>query len=1154
MAEIRLTDAQRAVVNHRDGTLLVSAAAGSGKTRVLVDRVLRRIVEDGCNVDDFLMITFTQAAAAELRGKLIAAMSEALAEHPDRSGLQKQMSRVYLAQISTVHAFCAAVLREYAHQLGLPSDFTVCDEQEAETIRLRVMDGLLEKMYDGLDAASDVGAALDVLGAGRDEKRLRELILKVCAAIGCFPDPAARLEEFRQMLRADLRADAGETVWGDYLLREFRHYAGQCAESLREMCGQIAACDAVRKYLPTFRENLATVERLAAAESWEALHTCAPDFGRLAAIRNCAEPELQARLQAGRKTVIDGLRKRLGVFALSSAEALEDLRVSCPAILGLLHLTEEFCAAYRAEKLRRHCLDYNDLEHEMLRLLTAGGGTTSAARELSRKYTEIMVDEYQDTNAVQDAIFRAISRNEENLFFVGDVKQSIYRFRMADPTIFLKKYHAFPDADENLRQKSSRILLSDNFRSLPAVLSAANDVFALTMTERVGGLYYTASEALRANRNMPEFGEPAVELHCVELPRTEPPTERADAEAEFVAHRIAQMLHEGEPISDAEGLRPIRAEDIVILMRSVSGKAGSYIAALQRRGIECICGSDDIFGTEEIGFLTAFLQILDNPHQDIPLLAVLMSPVFGFSADDLAEARSACRKGDLWDALHETARGRAFCGQLDTYRTAARRKPLRELLEYLDECTALCTIYEARNGGARRSFDAFFALADAYESGGRFGLPGFIRYIRALEEKGFARENAGVGGAVRLMTVHKSKGLEFPVVFLADLCKGFNFTDANDSVLMDPELGIGCTLFDRQRGIAYPTLARNAIADRIKKESLSEEMRVLYVAMTRARERLVMTCCDRDLATKMARLAAELTVPPKQSQIESAGSLSDWILMTALTRTEAGKLFEAAGNPQLARVTDYPWRIEYHAELPAPPTQRQTAAVDVPTLPLRYVPYPHGTAVNMPTKLTATQLKGERIATLAEAPERPLHFPKPRFERGRRPLSPTERGTAIHLAMQYIRYSCCRDLAGVRRELERLREEKFLTAQQAEAVDAEKIVRLFSSELGRRILAVKEPIREFKFSVLEDAGRYDPTLRGETVLLQGVTDCCLPEPDGLVILDFKSDRIRAGEEAERAEYYRGQLEAYSRALSRIFECPVKERIVYFFATDTAVSL
>ena len=411
------------------------------------------------------------------------------------------------------------------------------------------------------------------------------------------------------------------------------------------------------------------------------------------------------------------------------------------------------------------------------------------------------------------------------------------------------------------------------------------------------------------------------------------------------------------------------------------------------------------------------------------------------------------------------------------------------------------------------------------------------------------------------MTIHSSKGLEFPVVFLADLCKSFNRTDSRANVLTDPVLGLGSNCYDPAARILCPTIARQAIARRLDQEAVSEEMRVLYVAMTRPQYRLIMTCCAARLTRRLESYAQGLSLPPDAALLEGADSLGDWILLAAMTRPEAGELFAAAGQPDCALQGGYPWRIQLHTAVQAAPAAGTAAsaapACEQPPEPRFLPPYGHAAAVTMPTKLTATQLKGreldnEAAEQTAQAPK--LHFPVPRFEEGRRALTAAERGTALHLAMQHLNYAACADESGLRSELERLGRQKFLTPQQLEAVDPERLRRFFASPLGQRVLQAPQVVREFKFSVLDDGANYDPALEGEEILLQGVTDCCLIELDGLVILDFKSDRLRPGAEHERAEYYRGQLDAYSRALSRIFELPVSERIVYFFATDTAVSL
>lgn len=1166
MPEIVLTKEQQAVVNDRGGALLVSAAAGSGKTKVLVDRVLSRVADPAqrCNVDDFLMITFTQAAAAELRGKLIAALSELLAQKPDDRHLQRQMSRVYLAQISTVHAFCGTLLREYAHVLELPADFRVCDEEEAAQLRMRALTDTLEDAYHSVGEVPKLAAALDMLGAGRDDRAIHGLILGLYSGVQCYADPSARVEALRKLLDVSACDDAGQTVWGEYLISEFQRYLTLCACSLRAACKMIEETPSLAPYLPTFNANVLSIEELAQETTWEGIRTKKFDSGRLSSIRKCDAPEKKDYVQELRKSIANGVRAAQEKFILPSETALADLKLSGSALEGLLLLVADFSERYRRSKLQRHVLDYNDLEHDTLRLLRSTNGITAAARELSQRYVEIMVDEYQDTNAVQDSIFSAISKDGRNLFFVGDVKQSIYRFRLADPGIFLKKYQEFVDYTEEREGEPRKILLSDNFRSHPAVLEAANAVFRLTMTERTGGLLYGDAEALHANRPNTDLGEPPVELHCIDMQNVpkQPPVERGEIEAEFVARRIEALLQDSV-IPEGEGLRAIRPDDIVILMRSPAKQGTYYLDALRRRGIAAVSGGDDLFSAEEIHFLIAFLRVIDNPRQDIPLLTVLLSPVFGFTAEDLAELRVQERSAELYDALCASQRATEFCALLNTLRELSQRVHLRELLEEISERTLLRAVYASRLEPLQcaRELDAFFALADRFEAAGRYSLNGFLRYLDALDEKNAAATEASAAGAVRLMSIHKSKGLEFPVVILADLCKGFNHTDARANVLSDSALGLGASVFDTRRRISYPTIAKSAISAHIDRENVSEEMRILYVAMTRAKYRLIMTCCDRNLVSRLKSISRDLEKPAPALLVESAACLADWVLMTALTRTEAGALFAAAGNSGCSEVQEMPWRITMNNGMNYLPEvmvaeERETANKFTPEL-FREMAYLHDSATSAPTKLTATQLKGRSLDEEAAEQTRPkelLHFERPRFAEGELPLSPTERGTAIHLAMQFVRYENCATLAGVRSELERLGTLKMLTVQQLAAVAPEKLLRFFTSELGDFVRRAPKVVREFKFSILEDAAIYDASLAGEKVLLQGVTDCCVLEPDGLTILDFKSDHIKSGEEARRAEIYRGQLDAYARALSRIFELPVKRRILYFFATDTALSV
>ena len=1153
MAKFDPTKEQKAVIRNQGGTLLVSAAAGSGKTMVLIERVLRIVQETQCDLDRFLMITFTKAAAAELRSKLIDRLSEALAQHPDDRHLQRQMSRVYLTQISTVHSFCESVLRDYAHMLDLPADFSVCDDQDAKKLSDRAMNQVLDAVYEQLDEASDTAAALAMFGAGQDDANLYDLIAALYQSLQSYCDPMVRLQKLRDDLDSSSYTDVSDTPWGAYLLSQFHSFLDRELERLHKLYA-LAQGD-LSKYLPGIRNSIDVVTALRQKTRWEEIRAFQVSFDKLNKITNCPDPELKEYVKNARNAVNARVNAWKKIFDLSSAESLEDLALSAKALRGLIDLTEAYARAFTEKKRRARVLDYNDLEHEMLRLARI----PSAASEIAGRYVQIMVDEYQDTNEIQDTIFRLISDNGQNLFFVGDVKQSIYGFRRADPTIFLEKYREYDDYNTAADGQPRKILLSDNFRSHPAILEAANDVFRLTMTEAVGGLRYGDAEALRPNRDATDMRSAPVELHCIhkESSAQAKPVSGVEVEADFVAARIRKMLDGSEMIPDGSGLRPIRADDIVILLRKMSsGRSEKYAAALERHGIKCVCDSENIFTTEEITILTALLQVIDNPHQDIPLLTVLMSPLFGCTANDLALAR-ANGYGDIYDIM----RGSEVGAVLDELRTAAQTCSLRRLLETADERLYIRTIFGAMENGAQRvqNINRLFAHADSYESSGRFGLSGFVTYLGQLEKKGIPADGVPVSGAVRMTTVHKSKGLEYPVVFLCDLFGEFSSQSTDGSVLINSTLGIASDVYVPERAVSYPTFAKTAVADRIKKECLSEEMRILYVAMTRPMYRLVMTCCSHRLNTKLTRIAKDLTIPAPDSLVEGVDSIGDWVLMTAMTHTEAGELFNVGGYPEERHVSEHPWAIRYYrsSQLEQENVQTEQAAEETQTVAYIPLQYSHKKAVGAPSKVTATQLKGRALdgEVSEETKAEPLKLPirKPQFSYGKRALTGAERGTAIHLAMQYLRYESCTDTDSVKKELDRLVEMRFLTPQQREAVPEEKILNFFRSGIGKRVLAADRVVREYKFSVLEDGGLVDPALAGEKILLQGVTDCCLIEDGKLTILDFKSDHIKPGQEGEKADFYRGQLDAYARALSKVFGLPVKERILYFFSTDTAIN-
>ena len=1179
MAEVTLTRDQQAAVDSRGSRLLISAAAGSGKTKVLVDRLLSYLCDekDPANVDEFLIITFTKAAAAELRSKISGALSERLARDPGNRHLQKQLSRIYLAKISTVDSFCGDVLREYAYRLDIPADFRVADGPECQELRQRAMDRVLEEAYGRLEEEPEIRQFLDTLGAGRNDGRVPEILTQVYDKIQCHPDPAAFLERCRKDCDLDGVDDPGKTIWGAYLMEDLREFLEESISRVEKLAVLAEQDESLApKAAPMLRDMVWKLRELLACGSWAEIHEKGvPSFLSMPAIRKPSDPDLRDRVRETKNRCAEELKEKLRPFVDGAEDVMEDLGRTGGASLGIFRLVEDFTEAFRREKDRRRVLDFGDLEHLTLGLLVGKtGAPTAVARELGSRFREVMVDEYQDSNAVQDAIYGALTGEKKNCFMVGDVKQSIYRFRMADPSIFLKKYETYASLEGAEPGRDRKILLSENFRSGGAVLSAVNDVFSCVMCPEVGGLYYGPGEALKEGIPHVPLGQPETELHCITYPRGRDGEgfSKYEYEADFAAERIQSLLTEECYIRDGGDLRRIRPQDIVILLRSPGTSGRYYVQALQKRGIPCAAGArEDILESTEIGVLLSLLRIIDNPRQDIPLTAALLSPLFGMTADRLAELRAKHKKAAVYDCLlaaadRQETDAAEFLRTLNGLRQAARRMTLAELVEEIFHRTRLDAVFGAMDQGEWRLWNLryFYQTAAGYEQSGRKELSQFLAYLDSLGDRGLTPEEGdSPRQAVTVMSIHKSKGLEFPVVILGNLSAAFNREDLNAPVLTDPELGVGCHVVDPERRIRYPSAAWRAIALRTRRENLSEELRLLYVAMTRARDRLIMLYTSSSLAGHLTDLARDAELPRCGYLSRRAGSMGDWVLIRALTRTESGALHAISQRPETVEVSGVPWLVEVHEgkireaaarEETAPDRQEEIPPETKERLAYRY---PHEAATQAASKLTATQMKGramdQEAAEDSPAPHRRSAPVYPDF-REKGPLRGKEAGTATHLAMQFLRYEPCGTEEGIRQELRRLVEEEYLTARQAEAVSVERILTFFQTELGKRLCRGEGVLREFKFSILTEAGELDPALRGERFLLQGVVDCCLMEEDGMTVLDFKTDRVEPGREGDWAAAYGPQVRTYGKALTRIFRKPVKRLYLYFFQTGALIEV
>lgn len=1154
MSAFSPTPAQRAAITSRGSAVLVSAGAGSGKTKVLTERLMSYLTDgsEPKDIDSFLVITFTRAAAGELRGRIMEELGRAIALRPADRHLRRQNALCRRAQISTIHGFCAALLRENSREAGVSPDFRILEDARAAAMKRAALEKILDASYADSTANPGFLELADTVGAGRDDRRLGELVLELYEKMQCHARPALWAGRMIEQLRS-AGGDAGDTVWGREILGSLRARAEYWAGEMEAMLGLMRAEPKIfAAYAPSFGETAESLRAFgrACTLGWDSARDALPiSVPKLGTLRASPDPALSDLVKNRRDACKNDCAKLNAAFAMSSERQLAGMALTHGAMEALLKLTVAFGEQYRADKRRASLLDYSDLEHLTAQLLTdENDAPTALARRVAERYTEIMVDEYQDVSRVQDTIFRAVSREGKNLFLVGDVKQSIYRFRLADPLIFTEKYNAFRDWEQAAPGEARRILLRENFRSRREIVDAANAVFSACMSERLGDVNYDDAAALRFAARY-EGARPKPELLLLAVPRAEEGEEtpdRIEREAELTARRIEALIRARTPVTVDGVERAAEWSDVAILLRTANSIGHVFRRALLRRGIPVSCAQGrDFFLSEEVAAVVSLLGVVDNPRQDIPLIAALRSPCFGFTADELSLIRAADRSLDFYGALclraREDEKSAAFLRRLESLRALAPDLGCAELVWQIVSDFDLLAICGAMDDGERRrgNLMELVSLSERFESTGYRGLHRFVLWLRRLGEKG--DEIGGAAGAgVRILSIHRAKGLEFPIVFLCGLARRFNQSDSAERVLVHPELGLGAKVTDLERRIEYPTLARSAIAERLRRETLSEEMRLLYVALTRPKEYLFMTAADRDPDKLLEKARLSSARPPEPERLASAPNPLSWLLAAVLADGER--------HIRLSVCEDAPDAQAAAGEGSGAEEDKLFRARLERNLSWRY---PHAEATALPSKITATELKDRAEAdseARSLAPGAGRSFRTPDFARGDRALSGAERGTATHLVLQHMDFSKTDSLETVRGEIERLRAARFLSDREAEAVDAQAIVRLFASPLGRRIRNAEHLRREFRFSLLCDAAELLGTGAGEKLLLQGVVDCLLEEDGALVVVDYKTDAVRSDAQlAERCRLYTPQLRAYAAAVQRIFARPVRECVLYFLS-------
>ncbi len=1160
MAAVKWTPQQESAIFDRGGTLLLSAAAGSGKTAVLTQRAVEMIADEAAGIaaDRLLIVTFTNAAAAELRTRLAAALDKKLAATPDSLYLKRQQLLLGRASICTVDSYCIDLLRRHADATYLPGDFTVIKEAEAAELSRQAMDEALESAYED----PDFRALSSLYGRARSDDTVVQMVQQLYDISRAMDDPEGWWSSLEKNYTV---TDPVATDWGRLLLQE----AGVLLEGvLARMDYAIELAEAVsglEKYagcLQTQRAAAGAMAAAVAAADWDAL--CAMlggmkfDLGRAA---SGTSEEAKGRIKNLRDAWKKQLEKMRDWFCADRQAFAAEAAICRPMMAALVRAVRQYAALLQAKKLEAKAFGFDDFEHAVLALLQdEEKQRTPLSLELGEYYAMVMVDEYQDTNDLQDRLYQLLAKPDgSNLFFVGDVKQSIYGFRHAKPENFIAKRDSYAAYDG--QRYPAAVLLCNNFRSTPSVLAAINDIFVPLMRRAVGGVDYAGGEAL-----VPGGGSDALPLP-VQLLLTDTAKEdgvaldakKQNDDSATVALAIRDMLEAGAPVRDGEGLRPCRPGDFCILLRSPGSAAARYVERLEAMGIGVSCqAGDDPLEDLQVQLLLAFLRVLDNPGLDVELATVMLSPVCGFVPDDLVELRLGARHGCLYAALlqqQETPKFAAFLELLQTLRRRSIGMPIQDVCAMLLEETGLYRLSGALSGGesSQRSLRAFQAAAAEYAGSG--GLAGFLRLVDACRQEGrpFVSKSgaAAPSDRVRIMSIHGSKGLEFSIVFLANCAGRFNEKDLNGTLLCHRELGAAFRLQDGERKLV-PTLALQAIKARMKQDAAGEEMRLLYVALTRARDRLYLSWAQENLRSAMDGWAMELDacggVPDILALTGTNNGFARWLSLALLSHPDGGALRELCGWEELGRRmnTAGHFAVSFHRPLAqqeeqeAPERTAEPQAAAVRQL-LEGFAAPVPAAAALPVKVSVSALSHKNLAPV-------LDKPAFLYKQG---MTAAQKGTALHLFLQVA------DLAAARKdpdaELARLIEGGYIAADQAAGIEMPVLRRFLESELVGRMLGADTLLREYEFiscisaDMLPDA----PSGEGSTYLL-GIADCIILQNGEAELVDYKTDHGKSA--AQLLEAYATQLALYRRAIRQRLGVPVRRSVIYSFALGREIEV
>ena len=1194
------TKEQEQAILESGANILVAAAAGSGKTAVLVERIINKIINQKVDIDSILIVTFTNAAASEMRERIVNAIYKKLETNPEDSHLQKQLILLNRASICTIHSFCLEVIRNHFYETLESANFQIGDSAEMELLKQEVMEEMFEEKYEAKD--KDFILLLDTYTAYDDDTKLKELLFNIYKFIQSSPFPKETLETIIKELKIENNQMGFEqNKWGKVLLQEVEREICGYQTELKNILKKMNRFPELEKFIRVIQTDLEQFENLQKSlYSFDKAYNVSQtiDLKKWPIDRKVENP-----LKETAKKTRDKIRKKYDsvkekILCCDSITANKELEEMYPILSAIQDLLIEFMERFTKAKREKNKIDFNDIEHLALNLLLKKNENgvyqkTKIAEEYTNKFTQIAIDEYQDSNLVQESILKSIS-NGHNLFMVGDIKQSIYRFRQARPQLFLDKYKSYVLKEEQKENEDIKIPLFKNFRSRKNVLDITNLIFESIMSEELGEIDYNTNEYLNLGADFKEPEENILyagkaELHIVNLKETdeeeteelEEPIENTVLEAKMVAKKIKEILDSDYKVYDRkiENYRKASYKDIVILLRATSSLASVYEKELQKLEMPVFTDVNTEYITStEVEMILNILKILDNPIQDIPLVSVLRSPIFNFSDNDLIKIRIEDRNNSFYQALQKARmtmdeklkeKIEMFFEKLQKWQKQAEYMALDELIWMIYIDTGYYYYVGLLPNGEMRqaNLKMLFERAREYQTSSFKGIFQFLNFIDKLKESsgdlGAAKLIGENEDVIRIMSIHKSKGLEFPIVFLCNSNKKFNMQDLNEEIILHEDLGIGPRYINREEQKEYSTLALEAIKVQTKRETISEEMRILYVALTRSKEKLYITGVSKDWEKEIKKKEEEIEKYEIQDKLDSnlvqkCKSYLDWIELVYLTRKkEMEELLEIHEHLKKEIVEE---NIKEENTISIEEILENKNVEEKQVKEIKKIlewEYPYMESVLLPTKTSVTKIKErennqENIEILDLEELKDDSYKKithsyrvPNFVEDKVEITSSQKGSLIHLCISKLNEKQDYTEKEIKDMIGSMVAKKIITEKEAEAISITKLYQYTCSKLFNELKKAKEIHKEQPFYINIPAKEIYQKEIEDVILVQGVIDLYFISENGeLILVDYKTDYVKKGEENLLINKYKRQLEIYKNALEKALKRKVDKTFIY----------